>query len=477
MKLHKTLTTMLLTGGLSYASSLAVYQDKTFYSYTPQNNFIGFSKGVKATCEGTTIPLSGMTHCPEESRLCKELTSLKSTEEKVEAVVANTKVLAQLVSLPQPTSFDAQAWIESAKLIGKEQARLLIEEKVLSEESELKQRNFQKQAPAQHVIQTSKSCSKEIELSIPYGYVSFSTRYEANIIDDKELTVSQYLSITNRSGIDIKADTAMFYYRSAKQYVYPTHFTPWIVSKYVPRPTRVRKSKKAMRKELSMNMAMMEEERVVSPMMDAAPVASYEDAREYKIQNLTLPSTGVALDVEVLTWKAALSCEIRAYPYVRRQAFHVCSFTPKHQIDANLWKVKSAEVVINENAAGEYRGEHYDLYTRVEENIKIERKAIVKRERETGIFGGTERKKDGFTLILTNKSDTEKTLTLTERIPTSSTEEIKVKLLSITSDKKVNYKALKDGQIEIKLALAPNETKKIEVLFEIAYDKDLKVSY
>ena len=269
----------------------------------------------------------------------------------------------------------------------------------------------------------------------------------------------------------------MFYYRSARQNVYPTHFSPWIVSKYVPRPTRVRKSKKAMRKEMSMNMAMMDEQRVEMPMMAAAPTASYEDAREYKIKNLTLPSTGVALDVEVLTWKAALSCEVRAYPYVKRQAFHVCSFKPKHQIDANRWKVKSGDEVINENAAGEYRDDSYDLYTKVEEDIKIERKPIVKRERETGIFGGTERKKDGFTLTLTNKSDKEKTLTLVERIPTSTTEEIKSKLLSITSDKKVNYKELKDGQIEMKLVLAPHENRKIEVLFEIAYDKNLKVSY
>ena len=469
---------MLLTGGLSYASSLAVYQDKTFYTYLPQNNFIGFSKGVKASCEGTSIPLSGMTLCPEESRLCKKLTSLRSTEEKVEAVVANTKVLAQLVTLPQPTTFDAGAWIESARLIGKEQARLLIEERALREESELKQRNFQKQAPTQHALQMTKTCKKEIELIIPYGYVSFSTRYEADIINEKDVTVTQYLSIINRSGVDIEAESAMFYYRSAKQYVYPAHFSPWIVSKYVPRPTRVRKSKKSMRKAMSINMAMSEEQSDEMSMVAAAPpAATYEDARKYKIENLTLPSTGVALDVQVLTWKAALSCEIRAYPYAKRGAFHVCSFIPKHQIDANRWKVKSADAVINENAAGEYRDERYDLYTKVEEDIKIERKAIVKRARETGIFGGTERKKDGFILTLTNKSDKEKTLTLIERIPTSTTEEIKSKLLSIKSDKKVNYKVLKDGQIEMKLALVPHETKKIEVLFEIAYDKDLKVSY
>jgi len=68
-------------------------------------------------------------------------------------------------------------------------------------------------------------------------------------------------------------------------------------------------------------------------------------------------------------------------------------------------------------------------------------------------------------------------VTVTERIPTSTTEEIKVKLLEVKSDKKVNYTLLKDGEIEMKLTLAAHENKKIEVLFEISYDKDLKVSY
>ena len=477
MKLTASLNILLLSGGFSYASSLAVYQDNTFYNFTPQNNFIGFSKNLKAKCEGTTISLSTMSSCPSDDRLCQLLTSLKHSEQKVQDVQENTKVLEQLISLPQPTTFDANVLIEAAKHLGEEQSRLLTQERLLDEEVQIKQREFQKQAPTKQVLGTVQTCNKEIELTIPYGYVSFSTEYEADIQKEKEVTVTQYLSITNRSGIDIEADTAMFYYRSAHQYVHPTHFRPWIVSKYEPRPTRVAKSKRAMEKKRRKDMAMMAEQRVARPMMASAPVASYEDAREYKIENLTLPSTGVPLNVQVLTWKAALSCEVRAYPYENTRAFHMCSFEPKYQIDSNRWKVKSSHEVINENAAGEYRDETYNLYTKVEEDIKIQRKPIVKKERETGIFGGTARKKDGFTLTLTNKSDKAKTLKLIERIPTSTTEEIKSKLLSINSKQKVNYKILKDGKIEMKIALAAHETKKIEVLFEISYDKDLKVSY
>jgi len=388
--------------------------------------------------------------------------------------------MPQLFTLPQPTSFDAVSWIETAKLLGKEQSMLLGKENILNKESLRLHKIFRKQAPSNEIVQATKICNTELELTIPQRHVSFSTTYEANISDNKEITVTQNLSIVNRSGVDIEADTAMFYYRSAQQYVQPIHFNPWVVSKYVPRKVAYKNSmskRKSAKMLFDMEMPMAENAKMAGDMVPSAPIASYEDAREYKIQNLTLPSTGVPLEVKVLTWKAALACEVRAYPYVNQRAFHVCSFTPKYQIDANSWKVMSGTEVINENAMGEYRKGTYNLYTKVEEDIQIQRKSIILKERETGIFAGTARKKDGFTLTLTNKSDKEKTLTLIERIPTSTTDEIKAKLLSIKSKKKVNYQILKDGQIEMKIVLAGNETKKIEVLFEISYDKDIKVNY
>lgn len=476
MTLSKSLCVLLLTGGVSYASTLAVYQDKTFYNYTPSSNYIGFSQSLNAKCEGTTVDISAMSECPEDERLCKEFTSIENVEKELQSTVANTKVLAQLISLPQPTIFDATSWIDSARLIGEEQSHLLSEERTLKKESLRLQRAFKKQAPSKQALQTTKTCNTELELTIPYGYVSFSTKYEANIVDEKEVTVTQNLSILNRSGVDIVADTAMFYYRSAQQYVRPVHFNPWIVSKYVPKPKRMYKTARVQAAPM-MEMAMVANDEMGGDIVPSAPVASYEDAREYKIQNLTLPSSGIPLDVKVLTWKAALECEVRAYPYMNRKAFHVCSFNPKYQIDSNSWKVTSGTEVINENAIGEYRKGTYNLYTKVEEDIKIIRNPIVQKERETGIFGGTARKKDGFTLTLTNKSDKEKMLTVIERIPASTTEEIKAKLLSIKSDKKVNYKMLKDGEIEMKISLAGNENRKIEILFEISYDKDIKVNY
>jgi hypothetical protein len=183
------------------------------------------------------------------------------------------------------------------------------------------------------------------------------------------------------------------------------------------------------------------------------------------------------VNVQVTSWTTAVECGIQAYPYAHTGAFQVCSFKPEQQIDSNVWKVKEGSVTLNEKARGVYRDGSYKLYTKKDEDIKILRKPIVQKERETGIFGGTARKKDGFVLTLTNKSDKEKTLRLIERIPTSTSDEIEVKLLEISSNEKIDYKMLKEGKIEMEIALKPKESKKIEVLFEISYDKDLKIRY
>ncbi len=465
---------LLLASSLSQASSLAIYQDSATYTFQPKESFIGFAKGIEAKCKGSVIPLKASATCPSEDRLCQELTTLKETAQKLKATQSNMKVLNTIISLPQPTSFDASIWIETAKAIGAEQAKLSSEESTFKQELVLRSKDFKRQAPTQNTQNMEESCQEELELTLPYGQLSFSTFYEADITDRKRISVTQYLSVINKSGIDIQADDAMFFYRPSHRYIRPIHFSPWIVSKYKLRPARdYAKAKRAVA---------MEEKQMVSSLSMVAvkapvPVATYLNAREYQIKDLSLPSTGLPINVKVTQWKAALECDIRVYPYKNATAFHTCTFAPKFQIDNNQWKVKEAQTTINDKGVGEYREGKYRLYTEVELDINMERKPIVKREKTTGIFGGTARKKDGFTLKITNKSDTPKTLTITERIPTSTTEEIKVKLLEVRSDKKVNYRLLKDGEIEMKLTLAAHENKNIEVLFEISYDKDLKVSY
>ena len=477
MIIVRALSLALLSGSLACASSLAVYQDKTFYTTSLKSNFIGFGQGIKAKCEEKTIELYTSPTCPSDERLCRVLMRLQDTEQKLRSVEANKDVLDKLISLPQPTTFDANLWIESARSIGKEQARLETKEKLLRQEVKEQQKAFRKQAPKREALKSRKLCADKMELTIPYGYVSFTTFYEADVSKEKELTVTQYLSINNRSGVDIEAQNAMFYYRISHQYVKPVHFNPWVVSKYVPKPTKVYKRATAKALRMDMEMAAVEPAAEAPLMEIPVPAASHVDTREYKVEQLYLPSTGEPEDLKVLTWHAAVECKLRAFPYRNSNAFEVCSFQPKYQIDNNRWKIKNGNEMINENAIGEYRDNTYNIYTKVDEDIKILRTAMVQKDRTTGIFGGTARKKDGYDLVVTNKSDKEKSLILTERIPTPSTEEIKVKLLGVSSEGKVAYRVKNEGELEITVELAPHESKEVKIRFEISYDKDLKIDY
>lgn len=52
MSYSKSLFTLFISTGLSYAATLSVYQDKTFYTYAPSSHFIGLTQHIAAKCEG-----------------------------------------------------------------------------------------------------------------------------------------------------------------------------------------------------------------------------------------------------------------------------------------------------------------------------------------------------------------------------------------------------------------------------------------
>ena len=460
------------------ASTLSVYQDTSLYTYTPKSSFIGVIKGVTAACEGKNLPLHAIVSCPGDKRLCQDLTLLKRERNSLNALQFNDQLLDKLISLPQPVEIDAEAWIKAAKRIGEEKAMLLEEMQKKKASLRLAQQAFTKQAPSEQVMVSDRICRSEMQLTLPYGYISFSSNYEADLGDGKSLTVTQKLSLTNRSGIDIKAEQARFYYRSAKDYVRPQHFYPWIVRKYEPQLRQKRMlSKRAMHDVPLMEAAVTASDVSMNAAAPKMVTASQVDSREYSIRDLDLPSNGVPLEVPVSQWKVPVKCGLKLFPYVNAHVFEVCSFTPTFQIENNQWRVMSGKVIVNEKAQGQYYEGNYDLYTRVDRDIQVLRKRMVKNERETGLFGTTVREKDGYTLTLTNKSDKKKSLSVTERIPTSTNDAIKVKLLDVKSKKRVDYKIDKEGKIEMQVVLSPKERREITVVFEIAYDKALKVRY
>ena len=472
MRYTKALSLLLLGTTLGCASSLSVYQNKARYTFSPKEGFIGLTKGVSGKCSGESVPLQTRDVCPKSEHICTLYMQMRSLGSKTHANTINMRILESLISLPKPTSVDAEVMISAARAIAKEETRLTLEKEKLAQETKRLKKHFAKEARATQPLWLEEPCKKSFELTLPYGYISFDTEYEATLLSDDEVEVTQKLSVLNRSGVDIHASDASFLYRSSDPHLSPVHFSPWIVSERKVYP--VKKRVRSVAAEALMQNDMGGD---IAPVAPAPTKAHYERSREYTVKNLTLPSTGEPKLIPVMTWKASVTCQNELYAYRNPRVFEVCSFTPKFQIERDRWKVKEGKEIINERAVGEYDGRSYKLYTRQIEDIRVIRKKIVQKERQTGIFGGTARKKDGFTLTLINKSNKAHKLTITERIPTSTTEKIKVKLLSVGGTKTVDYHLLKEGELKINALLAPHETQTIEVRFEISYDKDLKIGY
>ena len=465
MKTRMLLSVLSLAPSLLLASQLSVYQDKTLYSYTPDDTFIGLTKNVKAQCGRQSVAVQNSIDCPTDQRLCSLYQEAEKLNTHIRANTENSQILDKLVTLPQPDSIDAKSWIAAARSVAKEKAALLTEKEKLAYQNKVLKQRFARETRSTLPLVLEKPCKKALTLTLPYGYITFQPLYEANLPGNGEIEVTQKLTLRNRSGVDIKADKAHFYNTVASQPLYPVHFNPWIVSEtktYMPR------------KALMMNDAMVQSKAMVKGTPSAAPKANYLQSREYAVTDLVLPSTGEPKEVPVMTWKVPVNCGLESYPYRRHGVFEVCRFTPKFQIEQHRWKYSEKGKLANEKAVGEYDGNFYTLYTKLDQDIKIVRKPIVRHEKESGIFGSTVRKKDGFRLEITNKSNRVKKLRIIERIPVSTTEKINVKLLTVKGAK---YTLKKEGKIIMPLILQPHEHKEIEVLFELSYDKDLKVSY
>ena len=467
---------MVLVGSIS-ASSLEIYQDGTKYRTIPTDRFIGLSRGVRATCDGQAMTLLPSAVCPPKQRLCTEVNKLEELERSERALQLEGKTLDKILSVAKPTQIDATKWIEAAAKIGTHQAELADKIKQLGKAQRSAKQAFDKQAPTQEATLAKKKCTGELELTIPAGYIGAKLLYEADTSDPNAIAIKQFIALTNRSGIDIVAKEADIYARSYQVYLRPQQFSPWVAQ--ILKPVRKNKRMKSFTEIASTDNAYS----VAAAVAYAEPVAPEAKLgtvvqtgyKNYHVSGIELPSTGEEIKVKIADYKASAECELVSYPYRDSKVYRACSFTPQSPIEANQWRIEKNKRLVSDQAYGTYRDGKYLLNVEVDETIRIIRNPIVKRDRSSGIFGGTIRKKDGYILKLTNLSEKAKEIKLIERIPTSTTDKIKSKLLSVSGA--TSHRLLKDGKLEIMVKLAPHAHQEIKVLFELSYDKATKVSY
>ncbi len=457
-----TLGAMSLQG-----ATLEIYRDGAIYRYIPVDEYVGFLSRAKAVCSDSVIALERRGSCPESKRLCKEKASLLKLEGELRATQETLQTLDRIEGAIKPTDLSADKWISAAEKAGKRKAQLQEEQERLQRDVKAWRERFRRQSSGSEALFLSRPCKQELALTLPAGMIRTDLENEAEILKGDEIRVIHYMSLSNRSGVDIAVKDARIYARNFRRNLRPIRFSPWVVR---PRP----KLSKSRSKRL---MAVGSYAADTVPNAPAPKVEGVQrlEARNYAIGKLDLPSTGEKVRVKLSEYRTKMNCETVSYPYRSPVAYRACSFQPRQEIVTDRWVLKQGRRLLAENAYGEYEDGKYLLYTDRDDSITIRRVRLPEKDRSSGIFGGEIRKKDGILLEVQNRSKEKKSLKIVERIPYSSTDKIEVKLLKVEGAKRESLGEY--GKLVFRVDLAPGEGKKVKILFELRYDKDLKIVY
>ncbi|NKQ41883.1 MAG: DUF4139 domain-containing protein [Sulfurovum sp.] len=475
--LRKNITLLMLMIGFVFASSLEIYQDVAKYRMIPTDRYVGFARDVSATCDGQSVALLTGEKCSDAYRLCKERDQLRILDSEKTALLYESETLEKLIEISKPTEVNANKWIEAANKIGKQKADLWEKQREVSAKLQSKKLAFSNQAPSKNALFLQKRCTGELELTMPSGHIGAKLLYEADVSSDDKIQVKQYLVVSNHSGIDVVAKDLYVYAKSYRVYLQPQQFSPWIARIQQDRPI----AKRSMQKNAAYDESASTLDAVAGGDIAAVePTASMGAViqtgyKNYHVSGVELPSTGEEIKIKIADYQAVTECQYVSYPFMDSRVYRACSFIPLSPIESHKWRIQKDKRLVSDQAYGEYREGKYLLNVDIDDEVLVERKSIVKRDRSTGIFGGSIKKKDGFEIAVNNISDKVKKIQITERIPTSSTDKIKVKLLKVEGAD--SHKILKDGRLDMSVTLAPKEHKKIKIMFEINYDKETKVRY
>ncbi|BDY13765.1 DUF4139 domain-containing protein [Hydrogenimonas cancrithermarum] len=470
MKVLKPLLIVLAATLVTHAATLEVYRDGAIYTYRPSGKFVGFPpKDLKAECNGRAVTLYHASECPKQSRLCKEKRAIEKFSLASFSALQQMHFIDTLIERAEVKIAAPDKVLEMSKKAAEIYSAL--QKRKRESDNEVKWRNtrFMQQAPSMEPKQLPLGCKGDVKLTIPSGYIRFGLYYEADLSKSATIGVTRHLELTNRSGIDIDADRAVLFYQPIKRYLRPIHFSPWVIhDKRLPRPV-------ATERKMSLQAR--------APVVEDAAGKRFESVassspRSYRIERLHLPSDGETVDIAIDSWSVAAQRFEVVYPYRDVNVYEAVKFSPKEVIETNRWRIRSGKKVLADYAYGEFFERKYRLYTGVDEDLVVRREKMILKERETGIFGKTVRKKDGYTIRIFNQSKRPKTLQVVERIPVASREDVEVKLLHVKSDRgSMDHRLEKKGKLLIDVTVPAHEEARIDVLFEVSYDKDKPVVF
>ena len=368
---------------------------------------------------------------------------------------------------------------------------IAIQKRELAKQIEVVQNQLTQDAPALsrtwHDIEVTVDASSDtdIELDVVYAVsqCSWAPLYDIRLVDN-QVTLTYLAQVTQRSGEDWPAvDLALSTARPSTRMALPKLST-WYLSKYVPPPPVMHKT--MMRPAMSMLVA-------PAPMQSsgAAPEDNFAlaDAPEAEFSIAEVESTGTAVTYKVMRSVAVPSDGTPHKTVVGTASLSATLdyvIVPKVATEAYLRAriINSSALILLPGRAQVFHGTEYvgsmqlartiapkaefEAQLGIEDRIRVERE-LVERSTTKTLVGNIRRITIGYKLKLTNNLAASAHIVVTDQIPVSQSEDIKIRLQDAQpKPTEQNEK----GMLKWEFDLSPQGSRELPFTFVIEYPRD-----
>jgi hypothetical protein len=445
-----------LTVSLLSASELEVYGDRAYYTYKPDNAFIGFASQVSARNAVQSFPVENTSQCPDTAPLCTLFKTIHSLQSESRELATQHRVITTMLDHAD-TSDGAQKSLEDARIIAQKLNAIETRQEAISQELSQLQSRQKTMTEYTQPIAFTLTPTTQTTLEIPYG-ITFQSAYELDA-DTKGLRHMALLK--NRSGINLSVDTAKLFVHNATRIAPPMEFYPLKIYPYSERS-------KAMMQHSNDKLL----EAVPAPL---APQVIKERHNSYRISKLSLPSDGIWHRSLITTRPVALKEHLIWHAYASPHLYKSLNFTLESPLEANTLTL-FYEGRRLENVPFQMNNSTISLNAAIDYDVSLERNPLREFSATKGFFQNDRVKQEGYELHLTNHAKEEKKITIIERIPLSTQEEIEVTLEHVQGVEHYTYNK-ENGRLEIPITLAAKQTQKISFDYSIRYPNKMQIHY
>ena len=445
----------ILFSTTTFASSVNIFIDSTTYTPDLKSQFIGFNKKIEIYCNWSEVEKEQRVEVKEDCYLCNLYNSINQLENRLTELRNKEKVIMDLLA---NLKTNENTFFKMSEQISQQLTKIEEEKSKLQNLVDLKRKKFQKLTKSEKPIFISQKCKNPI-ISINRKDIDVNLINSLKILSVNKnkaiLEVAKILKLSNKSGIDIKADEANIIFQYAQKEIRTFEFHPKVIYP----------------ETLEYFLSYGEERYVKAAVLTDRMIAESKGNRNYRIQNLYLPANGLEKKFSVKNAKINADFSLIVYPFRDKNVYRQLIFKLPFNIDTKYWDVKYK----NEHFSKVYSKFNYDtnsyiLFAGIDYDILVKRENLIKKRKPTGFLRNKLKIKLGYKINVSNLGKETKEIKVIDRVPISGDKRIEIADVNIDNK---NCKLEEKGKVSCNIQLKPQESSEIVTKYAIVFDKKL----